>query len=112
MNEMNSTMLAATDANLAPVYAEIFLLIAALIGAATGAAIGAALAGSVSLRLLAIVAAVSAIFVLGIVRSGLGKSFPTMLLARRERSTPPVVWSALCTQLSSADWLVMISVSS
>jgi len=29
MNEMNSTMLAATDANLAPVYAEIFLLIAA-----------------------------------------------------------------------------------
>jgi len=29
MNEMNSTLLAATDTNLAPVYAEIFLLIAA-----------------------------------------------------------------------------------
>ena len=37
-------------------------------------------------------AAISAIIVLGIVRSGLGKSFPTMLLARRERSTLPVVW--------------------
>ena len=29
MNEMNSTLLAATDTNLVPVYAEIFLLIAA-----------------------------------------------------------------------------------
>lgn len=73
-------------------FVAIFLLIAALIGAATGAAIGAALAGSISLRLLAIVAAISAIIALGIVRSGLGKSFPTMLMARRERSTPLAVW--------------------
>jgi hypothetical protein len=73
-------------------FVAIFLLIAALIGAATGSAIGAALAGSVSLRLLAIVAAISAIIVLGVVRSGLGKSFPTLLLARRGFSVPLVVW--------------------
>jgi hypothetical protein len=73
-------------------FIAIFLLIMVLIGAAAGATIGAALGGLVHLRWLAVLAALSAIIVLGIVRGGLGKFFPNLFLPPRGSSIPLVVW--------------------
>src|SRR4051794_17247444 len=73
-------------------FIAIFLLVMVLFGAATGAAIGAVLAGTVHLRWLAILSALSAIFVLGVIRAGFGRSFPKLFLAPHGSSIPSAVW--------------------
>jgi MFS family permease len=73
-------------------FIAIFLLVMVLIGAATGAAIGAALAGSVHLRWLVLLAALSSVIVLGVVRGGFGNSFPKLFLVPRGSPIPLEVW--------------------
>jgi hypothetical protein len=73
-------------------FIAIFLLVMVLIGAATGAAIGAVLAGTLHLRWLALLSALSTIIVLGVVRGGFGKSFPKLFLAPRGSAVPSAVW--------------------
>jgi hypothetical protein len=98
-------------------FIAIFLLVMVLIGAATGAAIGAALAGSVHLRWLALLAALSAIIVTGAARSGFGKAFPKLFLASRGSSIPLVVWisgiySAVVGGLAGHDFGQLVGVPS
>jgi hypothetical protein len=78
-------------------FIAIFLLIMSVFGSILGAAFGYVLDGVIqSRRLLAIVAAFSAVVLAVIIRSALGKSFPSLFFARQGTTLRFPVWFSAC----------------